>query len=60
MLPPLSKNAFELTLEQQLELRIMSDAVTRMDRETLEKMIIDAMRLNMINSNFIKNIGKSN
>lgn len=53
MLPQFNEKSFHLTIEQQLEIRKMKDAVTRLSREQLETMIIEALQLNFIYRNLL-------
>ncbi len=59
MLPPLDASAFELTLEQQFNLRNYGDAIKNLNKEQLEELATQVTRQNMILHNVLKNMIKN-
>lgn len=51
-------SAFELTLEQQFEMRRMQDAAQNMSREQALEMLIQASKLLMLKDNVIRDLLK--
>lgn len=54
----MTPNSFELTLEQQFEMRRMHDAAKGMTREQALDMLMQASRLLMIKTNVIRDLSK--
>jgi hypothetical protein len=56
--PIMEPSAFELTLEQQFEMRRMQDAAQNMSREQALEMLIQASKLLMLKDNVIRDLLK--
>ncbi|MEA5533676.1 NblA/ycf18 family protein [Crocosphaera sp. XPORK-15E] len=48
----------DLTLEQQFEMKRISDAATNMSREQAMELLLQASRLLMIKTNVVRNLAK--
>jgi chromatin segregation and condensation protein Rec8/ScpA/Scc1 (kleisin family) len=55
----MNPNAFELTLEQQFEMRRMVDAAEKMTQEQAVELLVQASRLLMIKSNVLADLMKN-
>jgi chromatin segregation and condensation protein Rec8/ScpA/Scc1 (kleisin family) len=55
----MNPNAFELTLEQQFEMRRMVDAAEKMSQEQALELLVQASRLLMIKSNVLADLMKN-
>ncbi len=51
-------NAYELTLEQQFQMRLMRESLEQMPREQLLELLTQASRLLMLKDNVIKSLVK--
>ncbi len=49
-------SSYELTLEQQFEMKRMQDAAQQMSREQALDMLVQASRLLMIKTNVVRNL----
>ncbi len=49
-------NAFELTLEQQFQMRLMEESAQRMSYEQAQELLVQATRLLMMKENIIKSL----
>ncbi len=54
----MDSTAFELTLEQQFQIRLMEESAHNMSREQMIETLIQASRLLMVKDNVIRNIIK--
>lgn len=52
----MNPNAFDLTLEQQFEMKRMQDAAQEMDREQAVDLLVQASRLLMVKTNVIRDL----
>jgi hypothetical protein len=52
----MESTSFDLTLEQQFEIRQMQDAVLGMSREQALELLLQASRLLMIKTNVMRNL----
>ncbi|MGH2412412.1 MAG: NblA/ycf18 family protein [Microcystaceae cyanobacterium] len=50
---------FELTLEQQFQMRLMEESAQQMNREQMQDLLIQAARLLMIKDNVIRDLIES-
>lgn len=51
-------NMFELTLEQQFQMRLMAESAQELSREQMLDMLIQTSRLLMVKDNIIRNLVK--
>ena len=51
-------NSFELTLEQEFQMRLMEESAQNMSREQMIETLIQASRLLMVKDNVIRNMLK--
>jgi hypothetical protein len=56
--PIMDPSAFELTLEQEFEMRRMQDAAQNMSREQALDLLLQASRLLMLKDNVIRDLVK--
>ncbi len=54
----MNPEVFKLTLEQEFNMQVYTDAVDRMPKDQLQKMILELMRQLMIKDNCIRHIMK--
>ncbi|HAZ43517.1 MAG TPA: photosystem I reaction center subunit XII [Cyanobacteria bacterium UBA11371] len=54
----MDSTAFELTLEQQFQIRLMEESAHNMSREQMIETLIQASRLLMVKDNVIRNMIK--
>lgn len=54
----MDSSAFELTLEQQFQMRLMAESAHNMSREQMIETLIQASRLLMVKDNVIRNMLK--
>jgi Phycobilisome degradation protein nblA len=54
----MDRSAFELTLEQQFQMKLMEDSAQRMSREQMQDTLIQAARLLMFKDNVIRDLIK--
>lgn len=54
----MDSTAFELTLEQQFQIRLMEESAHNMSREQMIETLIQASRLLMVKDNVIRNMLK--
>ncbi len=52
----MESTSFDLTLEQQFEIRQMTDAASAMSREQAVELLLQASRLLMIKTNVMRNL----
>jgi hypothetical protein len=55
----MESSSFELTLEQQFQMRLMEQSAQQMTREQMQDILIKAARLLMIKDNVIRDLIKS-
>ena len=55
----MDSSSFELTLEQQFQMRLMEQSAQQMTREQMQDILIKAARLLMIKDNVIRDLIKS-
>jgi hypothetical protein len=55
----MNSNSFELSLEQQFEMRRMQDEVQNLSREQALSLLMQASRLLMLKDNVIRNLIKN-
>lgn len=54
----MNANSFELTLEQEFQMRLMAESAHNMSREQMIETLIQASRLLMVKDNVIRNMLK--
>lgn len=54
----MDSSAFELTLEQQFQMRLMQESAEKLSREQMQELLIQTARLLMVKDNVIKNMIK--
>jgi len=54
----MDSSAFELTLEQEFQMRLMEESAQNMSREQMIETLIQASRLLMVKDNVIRNMLK--
>lgn len=54
----MDSTAFELTLEQQFQMRLMAESANNMSRDQMIEALIQASRLLMVKDNVIRNMVK--
>ncbi len=52
-------SSFELTLEQEFQMRMMEESTQNMTREQMQEVLIQAARLLMLKDNVIRNLVKT-
>jgi hypothetical protein len=52
-------SSFELTLEQQFQMRLMEQSTEQMTREQMQDLLIQSARLLMLKDNVIRDLIKS-
>jgi hypothetical protein len=52
-------SSFELTLEQQFQMRLMEQSTQQMTREQMQDLLIQSARLLMLKDNVIRDLIKS-
>lgn len=52
-------SSFELTLEQQFQMRIMEQSAQQMTREQMQDLLIESARMLMVKDNVIRDLVKS-
>ncbi len=55
----MDSSSFELTLEQQFQMRLMEESAQRMTREQMQDLLIQSARLLMLKDNVIRDLIKS-
>jgi hypothetical protein len=55
----MDSSSFELTLEQQFQMRMMEQSTQKMTREQMQDTLIQAARLLMVKDNVIRDLIKS-
>lgn len=55
----MDSSSFELSLEQQFQMRLMEQSAQQMTREQMQNLLIDSARLLMLKDNVIRNLIKS-
>jgi hypothetical protein len=51
-------SSFELTLEQQFQMRLMEESAQQMNREQIQDLLLQATRLLMLKDNVIRGLVK--
>lgn len=54
----MDSSSFELTLEQQFQMRLMEQSAQQMTREQMQDMLIQSARLLMLKDNVIRDLLK--
>lgn len=54
----MDSSAFELTLEQQFQMRLMQESAEKLSREQMQELLIQTARLLMVKDNVIRNMIK--
>ncbi|HEY9601986.1 MAG TPA: NblA/ycf18 family protein [Allocoleopsis sp.] len=54
----MDSSSFELTLEQQFQMRLMEESAQRMTREQMQDLLIQSARLLMLKDNVIRDLIK--
>lgn len=52
------KGSFELTLEQQFQMRLMEESASQMSPDQMQKLLLQTVQLLMIKDNVIRNLMK--
>ncbi len=55
----MDSSSFELSIEQQFQMRLMEESAQKMSREQMRDTLIQAARLLMVKDNVIRNLMKS-
>lgn len=55
----MDSSSFDLSLEQQFQMRLMEESAEKMSREQMQELLIEASRLLMIKDNLIRDLIKS-
>lgn len=55
----MESSSFELTLEQQFQMRLMEQSAQQMTREQMQELLIQSARLLMVKDNVIRDLVKS-
>ncbi len=55
----MDSSSFELSLEQQFQMRLMQESAQKMTREQMQDLLIQAARLLMVKDNVIRDLIKS-
>lgn len=55
----MESSSFELTLEQQFQMRLMEQSAQQMTREQIQDLLIESARLLMLKDNVIRDLIKS-
>jgi hypothetical protein len=50
---------FELTMEQEFQMRLMQESVGQMTREQMQDLLLETARLLMVKENVLRNVIKS-
>ncbi|NJP22602.1 MAG: photosystem I reaction center subunit XII [Hydrococcus sp. CRU_1_1] len=50
---------FELTMEQEFQMRLMEESVEQMTREQMQDLLLETARLLMVKENVLRNVIKS-
>jgi Phycobilisome degradation protein nblA len=50
---------FELTMEQEFQMRLMQESVGQMTREQMQELLLETARLLMVKENVLRNVIKS-
>jgi hypothetical protein len=50
---------FELTMEQEFQMRLMEESVGQMSREQMQDLLLETARLLMVKENVLRNVIKS-
>ncbi|MBE9116316.1 NblA/ycf18 family protein [Lusitaniella coriacea LEGE 07157] len=54
----MNPQSFELTLEQQFQIKIIEDSTDKMSREQMQELLVQVSRLLMVKDNVIRNLMK--
>ena len=54
----MNSSAFELTLEQQFQMRLMEESAQKMTREQMQDLLVQSARLLMLKDNVIRDLIK--
>lgn len=54
----MNTSAFQLTLEQQFQMRLMEESAQKMTREQMQDLLIQSARLLMLKDNVIRDLIK--
>lgn len=54
----MNSSSFELTLEQQFQMRLMEESAQKMTREQMQDLLIQSARLLMLKDNVIRDLIK--
>ena len=54
----MESTSFELTLEQQFQMRLMEESTHQMSREQMQDLLVQASRLLMLKDNVIRDLVK--
>jgi hypothetical protein len=52
-------SSFQLTLEQQFQMRLMEESAEKMDRQQIQDLLLQTARLLMVKDNVIRDLIKS-
>jgi hypothetical protein len=55
----MDSSSFQLSLEQQFQMRLMEESAQKMTREQMQEVLIQAARLLMVKDNVIRDLMKS-
>lgn len=55
----MNSSSFQLSLEQQFQMKLMEESAQRMTREQMQEVLIQAARLLMVKDNVIRDLMKS-
>ncbi len=55
----MDSSSFELSLEQQFQMRLMEESAQKMTREQMQDLLIQAARLLLVKDNVIRDLIKS-
>ncbi|GAB4184171.1 MAG: NblA/ycf18 family protein [Coleofasciculaceae cyanobacterium] len=55
----MDSTSFQLSLEQQFQMRLMEESAQQMSREQMQEVLIQAARLLMVKDNVIRDLMKS-
>lgn len=50
---------FELTMEQEFQMRLMQESVGQMSREQMQDLLLETARLLMVKENVLRNVIRS-
>ena len=55
----MDSSSFQLSLEQQFQMRLMEESAQQMSREQMQEVLIQAARLLMVKDNVIRDLMRS-